>query len=93
MDRNEVHVGGDAGCAKPPRVESLHVAGAAEIALPAYDLRCIWFHCCGTQLTALCSRGAFDDIYIFNIIPVIETGGIAALTAEVVRIAAQALII
>ena len=43
------------GCTKPPLVENLHAAGAAEIARPACDLRFCRFNGCGTQLTALMS--------------------------------------
>ena len=62
---DEVHIGGAAGCTKPPMVENLHVAGAAEIALPACDLRFRWSSGCETQLTALCSCGALRSIFIF----------------------------
>jgi len=51
---------------EPPLVESLHVAGAAEIAGWSVTCERGWFGGCGTQLTArMLERGLADIMYVY----------------------------
>ena len=53
-------------CAEPGLVESLHVAGAEEIAGWSVTCERGWFGGCGTQLTArMLERGLSEIMYVY----------------------------